>query len=123
MICIIDDDQYVRRGFRLLLKSGGFESTAFSSAEEFLEKYNPDNTDLVILDYHLPGMTACDLLEYFAKNKLYYPVVIITAFDDQHSRTCAKKYGVVAYMRKPVDGEALIDIIKYATHHEPLETR
>jgi FixJ family two-component response regulator len=114
MIYIIDDDQYVRRGFGLLLKSGGFESTSFSSAEEFLEKYNPDNTALVILDYHLPGMTACDLLEYFAKSKLYFPVVIITTFDDQQSRACAKKYGVVAYMRKPVDGEALIDIIKYA---------
>lgn len=114
MIYIIDDDQYVRRGFRLLLIAGGFESISCNSAEEFLEKYNPDNTDLVILDYHLPGMTACDLLEYFAKNSLYFPVIIITAFDDQHSRACAKKYGVVAYLRKPVDGEALIDIIKYA---------
>jgi len=115
MIYIIDDDQYVRRGFGLLLKSGGFESASCSSAEEFLEKYNPADTDLVILDYNLPGMTACDLLEFFGKSKLYFPVIIITAFDDQQSRACAKKYGVVAYLRKPVDGEALIDLIKFET--------
>ena len=114
MIYIIDDDHYVRRGFGLLLKSGGFESTSFCSAEEFLEKYNPPDTDLVILDYHLPGMTACDLLEYFTKSKMCFPVIVITDFDDQHSHACAKKHGVVAYLRKPVDGEALIDIIKCA---------
>lgn len=114
MIFIIDDDQYVRRGFRMLLKSGGFESISCGSAEEFLENYKPTDTDLLILDYHLPGMTACDLLEYFAKRNQHFPVIVITAFDDQQSRACAKKYGVIAYMRKPVDGEALIDIIKYA---------
>jgi len=116
MIYIIDDDQHVRRGFGILLKSAGFECTSYGSAEEFLEKSKPTGKDLIILDYHLPEMSGCDLLDHFLKVKLHIPVIIITAFDDQISRDCAKKYGALAYMRKPVDGEALVDLIKYSVN-------
>lgn len=114
MIYIIDDDQHVRRGFGMLLKAGGFESKSYSSAEEYLEKSKLTDTELIILDYHLPGMNGCELLKYFEKHKLHFPIVMITAYDDRFSRECTKSYGVIAYLRKPVDGEALIDIIKYA---------
>jgi AmiR/NasT family two-component response regulator len=45
---------------------------------------------------------------------MYIPVIIITAYDEPASRDCAKKYGAIAYLRKPIDGEALIDLIKYS---------
>lgn len=116
MIYIIDDDLHVRRGFGILLKSAGYESKSFASAEEFLEQSKPGSGDLLILDYHMPGMNGCNLLEYFLEKKLHIPVIIITAFDDEISRACAKKYGALAYLRKPVDGEALIDLIKYSVN-------
>ncbi len=31
----------------------------------------------------------------------------------QHKIATAKNYGALAYLRKPVDGEALIDLIRY----------
>lgn len=114
MIFLIDDDQYVRRGFGMLLRSANYKYTLFASVEEFLENSTPASNDLIILDYHLPGMNGCKLLEYFTENNMHFPVIIITAFDDQVSRDCAKKYGALAYLRKPVDGEALIDLIKYS---------
>ncbi len=116
MIYIIDDDQHIRRGFGMLLKSAGFECTSYGNAEEFLEQSKPVATDLIILDYHLPGITGCDLLEHFLTIKLHIPVIIITAFEDKISRDCAKKYGALAYLRKPVDGEALVDLIKYSVN-------
>lgn len=117
MIYIIDDDQNIRRGFGMLLKSAGFECTLYGNAEEFLEKSKPADTDLIILDYQLPGMSGCDLLQHFLKTELHLPVIIITAFDNKLSRDCAKKYGALAYLRKPVDGEALIDLIKYSENY------
>jgi CheY-like chemotaxis protein len=41
------------------------------------------------------------------------PVIVVTAFDEPHTREICTSYGVKAYLRKPVDGEALIDLIKY----------
>lgn len=48
-------------GYLMLLKSAGFECETYSEAEKFLEKRKPVETDLVILDYHLPGK-SCNLL-------------------------------------------------------------
>ena len=114
MIYIVDDDQYVRRGLGLLLRSAGFEAVLMASAEEFLNGYKPSGHEMLILDMHMPGMSGCDLLKYFNENEMYIPVIIITAYNEPVSRDCAKKYGAIAYLRKPIDGEALIDLIKYS---------
>jgi FixJ family two-component response regulator len=113
MIYIIDDDIYVREGLGLFLQSAGITCVLNKSAKDFLECYKPAEFDLLILDMHMPEMDGCDLLAYFNQKEMYLPVIVITAYDEQKSRDCAKNYGAVAYLRKPIDGEALIDIIKY----------
>jgi FixJ family two-component response regulator len=113
MIHIIDDDQNVRDGFMMLLKSAGYVCDAFDSAEKFLENYNAEAFDLLILDIHLPGMDGCSLLEYLRTKKMRLPVIIITGYDEKSTRTAAKDYGALAYLRKPVDSSALLDLIKF----------
>lgn len=114
MVYIIDDDKYVRRGFEILFKSAGLDCTSFGSAEEFLEILHLVENDIIILDMHMPGMNGCELLEYLTAHEKYVPVIVITAYDEPASRDCAKKFGALAYLRKPVDSEALIDMIKYS---------
>jgi FixJ family two-component response regulator len=113
MICIIDDDKYVRKGFEILFKSAGLESVSCASAEEFIGLMTDMAIDIMLLDMHMPGMNGCELLDYLSGKEIFYPVIIITAYDEAASRECAKKYGVLAYLRKPVDSEALLDLIKY----------
>ena len=116
MIHIIDDDPNVRDGFSLLLNSAGYKCHSYESAEKFLEYYEKHhNNDLIVLDIHLRGMNGCDLMDFLSKKELYLPVIIITAYDDQATRLAAKKYGALAYLRKPVDSDALIDLIKFNT--------
>lgn len=114
MIYIIDDDQYVRDGFSLLLKSAGYESKSFESVEEFLQVFNPDENDLLILDINMPGMSGCDLLEILKKKGIHIPVIIVTAYADEKSKQFSRNYGVLAYLRKPIDSAALIDMITYS---------
>jgi len=113
MIYIIDDDQNVRDGFMILLKSAGYKCSCFESAEDFLKDFHLETNDLLVLDIHLPGMTGNSLLEHLVKKGLYLPVIIVTAYDDPVIRSAAKKYGARAYLRKPVDSQALLDVIKY----------
>jgi len=113
MIYIIDDDQNVRDGFSILLKSSGFECSCFESAEDFLMNYKTGVRDLLILDIHLTGMNGNSLLEHLMKKGIRLPVIIVTAYDEPASRKAAKNYGAMAYLRKPVDSEALIDLVKY----------
>jgi FixJ family two-component response regulator len=116
MIYLIDDDPYVRRGFGILFKSTKLEFLALESAEEFLEKFQANENNVIILDMHMPGMNGCDLLKLLSEREQFVPVIVITAYDEPASRECAKNYGALAYLRKPVDGEALIDMIKYAVN-------
>lgn len=114
MIYIIDDDRNVRDGFNLLLRSIDYDSTCFECAEDFLKNYKAGTNDLIILDMNLLGMDGCTLLEKMAMEGLHLNVIVVTGFDQPKYRECCKNYGVIAYLRKPVDGEALIDLIKYS---------
>lgn len=114
MVYLIDDDQYVRRGLGMLLRSAALESISLGSAEEFLAIYQPADHDLLILDMHMPGMDGCGLLKYLNDHRMSIPVIIITGYDEPSSRDCAKQHGAIAYLHKPIDGEALIDLIKFS---------
>jgi FixJ family two-component response regulator len=115
MIYLIDDDNSVRRAFELFLKSAGMLFTSFETATDFLSvfKIKSGGQDVIVLDLNLPGLNGCDLLKQMDQDGIHVPVIVVTAFDDPVSRECCLKYGVKAYLRKPVDGEALIDIIKF----------
>ena len=113
MISIIEDDLAVRKAMELLLKSAGLIYQSFESAEQFLSGFKPCQEDFIILDLNLPGMNGCDLLKKISPDGINIQVIVTTAFDDPTSRKLCKQCGVKAFLRKPVDGEALLDLIKY----------
>jgi FixJ family two-component response regulator len=112
MIYLIDDDQSIRSAFDLFIESLGLEFMSFETAEAFLSNAIPTGSDLLILDLSLPRMSGMDLLKKFASDGIQIPVIVVTAFDDAQSREACMKYGVKAFLRKPVDGAALFDLIK-----------
>jgi len=114
VIFIIDDDKYVLRGFQILLKSAGLESSIFDSVEDFIEKWDMDRNDILILDIHMPGLNGCDLLKYLQEINMCIAVILITAYDEEESREVANRYGVLGYLTKPVDDEVLLYLLKSA---------
>jgi FixJ family two-component response regulator len=113
MIYIIDDDKSVKRAFELFLKATALDYKSFESANEFLATFKPSLEDIIIMDLNLPGMKGSDLLKEFMQENLAVPVIVVTALDDPQTRESCRKYGVKAYLRKPVDCETLLDIIKF----------
>ena len=115
MVYLVDDDESVRRALQRLLRSAGFEVKAFSSAEAFLQSENLDVRECIVLDIRMPGLTGFDVQEKLASKGIRIPVITVSAFDDAETRERARKLGAVAFFRKPVDGQALIDAIHWAT--------
>jgi FixJ family two-component response regulator len=112
MIFIIDDDKNVSRGFQILLKSAGLASRIFDSVEEFIEKWDQDSNDILILDIHMPGLNGCDLLNYLEELSLHVAVIVVTAYDETASHDQANRYGTLAYLTKPVNDIILLDLLK-----------
>jgi two-component system, NtrC family, C4-dicarboxylate transport response regulator DctD len=113
MIYLIDDDKSVRRGLTLFFKAVGLDFVPFASADEYLANITADLKDIIILDLNLPVMNGIDFLKKLESEGIHLKVIVVTAFDDPLSRDYCVRYGVKAYMRKPVDGDALMDLIRF----------
>jgi FixJ family two-component response regulator len=110
VINIIEDDKSVQRGYQLLLRSANLESKTFDSADCFL-KTRPCESDILILDIHMYGMDGVELLAHLEETNVHIPVIVVTAFDEEKSRTQAEHYGVLGYLIKPFNPEELLKLI------------
>jgi FixJ family two-component response regulator len=113
VIFIIEDDRSVRRSFEIILESEGLEFRSFGSAESFLASEVPSAKDLLLLDINLPQMSGLDLLHKLDAENKPLNTIVITSVDDMRTRESCKRFGVKAFLRKPVDGIALMDLIRY----------
>jgi FixJ family two-component response regulator len=116
LISIVDDDRLVREGLTSLMRSAGFATEAFASAEEFLSLAHPDETACLILDVLLPGMSGLELQSQLTATISNHrvAVVFITGRDDEATRQRALKGGAVDLLRKPVRREALLRALHLA---------
>lgn len=101
VVYVVDDDDGVRVGTDLLLRSMGWATCIFASAEEFLEAYSPGEADCLLLDLHMPGMSGVALQEKLGELGLDIPIVIITAYRDDPLALRAKVCGAVDILVKP----------------------
>ena len=74
---IVGDDQAVRGSLRFLLEVVGHRVETFASAGEFLSAEGHDLACL-ILDHHMPEMTALQLTEKLHANGSAIPILLIT---------------------------------------------
>ena len=125
LISIVDDDPLVREGLISLLRSAGFATQAFASAEEFLSLAHRDNIACLILDVGLPGISGLELQSQLTATVSNHrtPVVFMTARDDEATRQRALKGGAVDFLRKPVRREALLNAVHLALQQNDGKTR
>jgi FixJ family two-component response regulator len=114
IVVVVDDDASVRRAVDRLLRSAGFGVVTFESAEQFLTVCHSEVVACLILDLQLGGMRGAELQELMAASGINVPTVIITAYDDIATREAAKSSGAYAFLRKPFEGQELIDAVTKA---------
>ncbi|HEX7125212.1 MAG TPA: response regulator [Thermodesulfobacteriota bacterium] len=114
VISVVDDDESVRQALEGLLRSAGYRAATFASAEAFRESRYLSTTRCLILDLRMPGMGGFALQERLAGTGHRIPIVILTAHGDDEARRRALGAGAVAFLHKPVDGEALLGAVEAA---------
>ena len=114
LIAIVDDEVSICRALLRLLRVAEYRAEAFNSAILFLESLAERVPDCVVLDLQMPMMTGVEVQEHLLKLKDPPPVIIITAHDESKTRDRCLALGAVRYLRKPIEGELLIDSIETA---------
>jgi FixJ family two-component response regulator len=112
-VYIVDDDVSVRTALSRLMRSAGIESRAYESPERFLAEVHNDGHACILMDITMPRMSGMELLARLKEKGIKYPVIAVSARDDDDTRQLAKDLGVRYFMRKPVDDQALIDAINW----------
>lgn len=102
----MDDDAAVRQSLRKVLENAGYEVVLAAGMLEATGRFDPDRTDLLLLDLNLPGPSGWDVFECLTTRNPLVPVVIITGMPDQYATALAA--GAGALFEKPVDVPVLL---------------
>jgi len=114
LVSVVDDDESVRESLPDLLWELGFAAHAFSSAEEFLTSDYVAQTNCLILDIAMPGMTGHDLQRELKLRRQEIPIVFITAYRDDAVRPRVLEQGAVECLFKPFSERALVEALNAA---------
>jgi FixJ family two-component response regulator len=115
IVYIVDDDDSVRTGLSRLMRSAGFEARAFESADRFLDEVRDERSACILLDMTLPRVTGVQVQCRLRERGIRLPVIVVSARDDEATRREARDLGARFFFRKPVDDQALLDAIVWAT--------
>ena len=114
-ILVIDDDEAVRKAFKLALEDSEYSVDVADSGEEGVAKIREKVYDLVFLDMKMPGMNGSETLRELRDVNDGVPVYIVTAFhkefllDLQSLRRDGIKFDL---LRKPLGAEEIAMLAK-----------
>ena len=119
-IHIVDDDQDVRESIRLLMESVGLPVATYASAQEYLERFSPDQKGCLVLDVRMRGMSGLDLQRRLQAFAAHPPIVMISAHGDVPMAVRALQAGAVDFLEKPFNDQALLDAVHRAIQQDAL---
>ena len=114
-ILVVEDQDSIRRMIEALVQARGYSVTAVGNGNKALDVALTDPPDLILLDLMLPGQydgfEVCKRIRSEASTS-QIPVVVISALDDEESKSRATQAGATAYYTKPFSPLALLKEIE-----------
>jgi FixJ family two-component response regulator len=114
LVSVVDDDESIREALPDLLREFGYPVRAFSSAQAFLASDCIDETQCLILDIAMPGMSGPDLQRELNTRARRPAIIFITAHGDETLRPWLLEQGAVECLAKPFSDTALRDALERA---------
>jgi CheY-like chemotaxis protein len=118
-IVIVEDDIPSIRYYETLLKNSGADVRIFRNGKEFVDYLSNENEsiDLVFMDFLIPLINGIECLRFFRRERKNIPVLMITAYSSEQSKTEAYLAGCNEYVLKPIYPEKIFFLLeKYLRH-------
>lgn len=116
-VAIVEDDEDIREFTRLTLEAlGGFEVTAYPTAEGMLEAVVDAQPDVVLLDVQLPGISGYEALRRLRDDPrtAALPVVLFTARVEAAQRERGEQLAATDIIPKTCDPKELCARLRQA---------
>jgi DNA-binding NtrC family response regulator len=111
-ILVIDDDESIRETLSKALEKAGYVVETAESGTEAIEKAQANFYNLALIDIRLPDMEGTKLLTAMKDTTPKMTKIILTGYPALENAIEAVNKGADSYVRKPVDIEELLRVIK-----------
>jgi two-component system response regulator FixJ len=113
IVHLIDDDDAVRASLSFVLEMNDLPAKTYASALEFLQVAR-EATGCLVTDVRMPEMSGLELVRELKARSIELPVIVITGHGDVPLAVEAMRAGVIDFLEKPFDDEALLKAIRMA---------
>jgi DNA-binding NtrC family response regulator len=110
-ILVVDDEKPQRDILQLILDEEGHDVTTATSGQHAVQLAEKHHFDLVLTDLKMPGMDGLQLLSALINHDPSTCVIMMTAHGSIDSAKEAIRLGAYDYLEKPLEKEALLDVI------------
>jgi two-component system KDP operon response regulator KdpE len=119
-VLIVEDDDDLRRGLSLRLADSGYDVVQATDGVEAISVAAREHPDVVLLDLGLPDGDGLTVLERYASQPGLsgIPVVVLTGRNPLTAEPAVQKFHVLAFLRKPVENQQLLDALERALRGE-----
>jgi len=113
-VFVVDDDPVTRDYLSGFLSSVGMKVLVFESAQDFLDRYQANNSSgsCVLADIMMPKMTGFELYAAMKERDIAMPIIFMTAHGDIPMATKALKQGAFDFVEKPFNSTALLSSVQ-----------
>lgn len=108
-ILVVDDEPAIRTMLEVILSADGHRIVTMNDGRAALEYLRDNTPDAMLLDVkmpHMDGFEICSRVKRISRLK-HTPVLLLTAFDDDHTRDHARMVGADDVVYKPLSGKNL----------------
>jgi len=113
-ILIVEDDLKVVELVKAAVEKIGIEyiiKIAYNG-KDALHIIEKEKIDLALVDIHMPVMSGAQLLTELCNQRIWFPIIILTAYSAQEIRNYLLEYGIIDLLVKPLDIVLLKEKIK-----------
>jgi DNA-binding response OmpR family regulator len=112
-ILVVDDDEDVSRGLRILFRSHDYLAVVATDAVTAISQAIKEIPDLIILDLGIPAGDGYLVMERLGniESLASIPVIVFTARDEENNKERCLEAGAKAFFQKPVDHAELLSTI------------
>lgn len=111
-IHLVDDDEAIHRSAGFLLKTSGFDVTAYHSGLDLLKAAASLEPGCILLDIRMPGMDGLEVQQALKGKGVTLPIIIMTGHGDVGLAVRAMKTGAIDFIEKPFEKAVLLSAIE-----------
>ncbi|HKO58030.1 MAG TPA: ATP-binding protein [Thermoanaerobaculia bacterium] len=114
-VLVVEDDPAVAAGLRALLESEGVNVELAASGRDAMQALERKAPAAIIMDVGLPDMMGTELYDRIEQRWPRLPVIFITGNVDREQIEAHLMHPHAAFLRKPFEGEQLMDALARVT--------